>query len=369
MKTNTNIKALLEQKNSLITEMEKMIDSCETEQRSMNTIELECYEAKEKEVQAIRKTITEFEKRSKENATVTIVNSGLDTADTEIRKSMLDVLEGRTLTYNGNGSLVPEYLHGAIVKALPEVAPLFAKCDILTPVNGTVRVAVEGNIGEASFVGEDEEVAVADLTHNFVELTQHRAGSAMEVSQQLINDSGIDIIKYIQDVLFRRLGHALDRAMIIGDGIKGVQGLKNAPISCKISAQSPDNVSIDDLMYMIVSMKEVYAKSAVWVMNRNDFAKLAMMKDGAGHFYIVREREVDETLSYKLFGHEILVNDAADKVYFVSLAHAYKAMVKKGVSLVEVSDKGNILKGVKTFVLDAYLDAKIVQPEAIKYLA
>lgn len=365
---NSNIKGLRERKNFLITEMEKMLDSCKTEQRAMDNVEFECYESKEKELKAINKTISELEKRSKENATVTIINSGLDNVDTEVRKAMLDILESRAMTYSGNGSLVPEYLHDGIVKSLPEVAPLFAKCDILTPVNGTVRVAVEGNIGEASFVGEDEEVAVADLTHNFVELTQHRAGSAMEVTQQLINDSGIDIVKYVTDVLFRRLGHALDRAMITGDGVKGFQGLINAPISCKISTITPGEITIDDLMNLMVSMKEMYAKGAVWIMNRNDFAKFAKMKDGAGHFYVVREREVDETLSYKLFGHEILVNDAADKIYFTNLSVAYKGIVKKGAQLLEVQDKTNALKGVKTFVLDAYLDAKIVQPEAIKYL-
>lgn len=368
MRTTTNIKGLIEKKNALISEMEQMIDNCETEQRSMDTIELDLYESKEKEVQALKKTILELEKRSKENATVVEVNAMKDIQNIEVRNAMMNVLEGRALTYNGNGSLVPTYLHGEIVKALPEVAPLFSKCDILTPVNGTVRIAVEGNIGEASFVGEAEEITVADLTHNFVELTQHRSGSAMEISQQLINDSGIDVVKYVQDVLFRRLGHALDRAMITGDGIKGFQGLMKAPVSCKVAAKTADVVTIDDLMYMIVSMKETYAKGAVWVMNRDNFAKLAMMKDGAGHFYIVREKEVDETLSYKLFGHEILVNDAADKVYLVNFTHAYKGMVKRGADLVEVQDKTNALKGVKTFVLDAYVDAKIVQPEAIRYL-
>lgn len=176
MKTTTNVKGLIEKKNTLIAEMEQMIDNCETEQRSMNSIEFECYEAKEKEVKALKKTKSELEKRSMENATVVEVKAVPDIAGIEIREAMLDVLEGRALTYNGNGSLVPEYLHGEVVKTLPEVAPLYAKCDILPPVNGTIRVAVEGNIGE------DEEIAVADLTHNFVELTQHRAGSAMEIS-------------------------------------------------------------------------------------------------------------------------------------------------------------------------------------------
>lgn len=366
---NISTKGLRERKNFLIAEMEKMLDSCKTEQRAMDNVEFECYESKEKELKAINKTISELEKRSKENATVTTINAGLDNDVTEVRKAMLDVLESRAMTYSGNGSLVPEYLHAEVVKALPEVAPLFAKCDILTPVNGTVRVAVEGNIGEASFVGEDEEVAVADLTHNFVELTQHRAGSAMEITQQLINDSGIDIVKYVTDVLFRRLGEALDRAMITGDGIKGFQGLMNAPTSCKVTAKNPDEITIEDLMKVIVSMKETYSKGAVWVMNRNDFAKFAMMKDGAGHFYVVREREVENTLSYKLFGHEILVNDAADKIYFVNFHVGYKGIVKKGVNLVEVQDRASALKGIKAFVMDLFADAKIVQPEAIKYLA
>lgn len=369
MKLNTNEKGLREKKFALMAEMEKMLDNCQTEERAMNSLELESYEAKEKEVRAIKKTLEELEKRSKENATIEVVNAMKDIQNIEVRNEMMNVLEGRALTYNGNGSLVPTYLHSEIVKALPEVAPLFSKCDILTPVNGTVRVAVEGNIGEASFVGEDEEIAVADLAHNFVELTQHRSGSAMEISQQLINDSGIDVVKYVQDVLFRRLGYALDRAMITGDGIKGFQGLIKAPASCKVAAKTADAVTIDDLMYMLVSMKESYAKGAVWVMNRDIFAKLAMMKDGAGHFYIVREKEVDETLSYKLFGHEILVNDAADKVYLVNFKSAYKGMVKRGADLVEVQDKTNALKGVKTFILDSYVDCKIVQPEAIRYLA
>jgi len=63
---------------------------------------------------------------------------------------MINILEGMVITYNGNRSLIL-YLHDRIVKALPKVASLFAKCDILTPINGTVIISVEGNIGEASF--------------------------------------------------------------------------------------------------------------------------------------------------------------------------------------------------------------------------
>lgn len=365
---NINQKGLLEKKNYLMAELEKMMETCEVENRSMSNTEFELYEAKEKEVRAISKTILEFEKRSKENSTVEIIGGNKNMDNLEVRQALLDTLEGRALTYGGNSGLVPEYLHGEVVKSLPEVAPLFSRCDILTPVHGTVRVAVEGNIGEASFVGENEELAVAELAHNFVEMTQKRAGSAMEITQHLINDAGIDIINYVQDVLFRRLGYAIDRAMITGDGVKGLEGLKNAPASCKV-ALSGTGLVIEDLMNMAVNMKTVYAKNAVFVMNRSTFAKLALMKDGNGHFYIVRENEVDGEICYKLFGHEILVNDAADKIYLVNFRSAYKCMVKKSIDLVEVQDRANALKGLKTFVMSSYIDAKIVQPEAIRYLA
>lgn len=375
------MKKLIEKKNALLNEAEALLASCETEVRALTSDEDEKYAALVAEIEAINEEIKATEERAKDGAVVVEVNEDIKgDSKMEMTKELeqrgvqqylrkTDGEEVRAMAYSANGNLVPEYLHGEFVKTLPEVAPIFAEVEKITPVSGTVRVAREKTLGDAGFVGETEELQLADVKTEFVELTQKRAGSAIELSQKLINDAGIDVVSYSQELLFRRLGYALDRAMVKGNGTDSLQGLVNAPDECKVELGTPSTLTIDDLMKMAASMKTVYQTGAKWIMNRKAFEKIAAMKDGNGHFYIVRCAEVDGSIAYKLFGLEIVINDACeDKIFLVNLKHAYKAMVKKEVGLKTIDgDRHNALKGTVTLVLDAYVDAKIVQPEAIKF--
>lgn len=379
------MKELIEKKNSLKDEAEQILNNARIEKRGLNEDEDEKYTSLKIEIEEINNKIKEAENEARSGSAETIGNIVIeerketdkmeDNKQLEIRgvEQYLrhqDGEEVRAMTYSTNGHLVPEYLHGELVKSLPEVAPLFAKIPKLTPISGTLRVAREKELGDAGFVGEDEEIKLADVKTDFVELTQKRAGSAIELSQKLINDAGINIVGYSQDLLFRRLGYAFDRAVITGDGNKSFEGLNQAPETCKIAPAVAQTLAIDDLMKMAANMKTVYQTGATWIMDRKTFEKIAAMKDGNGHFYIVRLAEVDGTIAYKLFGLTIEINDACgDKIFLVNFAHAYKGMVKKEVSLKQIdADKYNALKGTITLVLDAYVDAKIVQPEAIRYL-
>ena len=277
--------------------------------------------------------------------------------------------ELRNMTYSGNGHLIPEYLHGEFIEKMEEVAPLFADVPKLTPISGTLRVAREKDLGSAGFVGEGQSISPKDFVTDTVELKQNRAGSAIVLSQKLINDAGVDVVGYSSDLLFRRLGYALDRAMITGTGSDTIEGLVNAPEECEVETAASGVIAIDDLMKVASDMKAVYQTGAKWVMNRKNYQTLAAMKDGNGHFYIVREQEVDGTIAYKLFGLVIEINDAAQDIYLVNFAHAYKGMIKKEVGLKLIdADQTNALAGTVTLVLDTYVDAKIVQPEAIRVL-
>lgn len=191
------------------------------------------------------------------------------------------------------------------------------------------------------------------------------------MTQKLINDAGMDIVNYSQNLLFRRLGYALDRAMLTGTGADNIEGLVNATTTytstCKVAGAS-SALAIDDLMKMAANMETVYQSGAKWVVCRADFEKIFALKDGNGRPYMIRD-VVNDVVTYRLLGLEVLINDAATKIYLVNFAHAYSGMIKKDVSLTTVSsDKASALAGTVTLVLDTYVDAKIVQPKAIRYL-
>lgn len=69
-------------------------------------------------------------------------------------------------------------------------APLFSMVQKLTPVNGFLEIMKEDNIGTAGFVGDMTDVAATDFTVKKVKLEQRRCGSAVELSQHLVNDAG-----------------------------------------------------------------------------------------------------------------------------------------------------------------------------------
>lgn len=159
--------------------------------------------------------------------------------------------------------------------------------------------------------------------------------------------------------------------MIKGDGSDNIEGLTLATTThqavCKVTGAS-SALTIDDLMKMAANMETVYQSGAKWVVNRANFEKIFALKDGNGRPYMVRD-VVNDVVTYRLLGLEVLINDAAEKIFLVNFAHAYSGMIKKDVTLTTVSsDKASALAGTMTLVLDTYVDAKIVQPKAIRFL-
>ncbi len=364
------IKALKEQYNSILDKIDAIYDRGIVETRSLDESENSEIETLQKEAEEIKAQIEE-EERSLEESDKEENTSMENTVDLEIR-GMEDYIRGNdseelramTLADNSKG-IVPSVLDKNIIKKIEEVAPIFNEVTKFTPVAGTLTIPIEDNIGSASFVGEGTGTSETKFSFKTVDLTQRRAGSEVTLSQFLINDSGIDIVNYAQEILFRRLGYALDRAMITGTVVgKSFEGLATVNTECEYKGLK----TIDTFIGAMASMKTVYQSGAKWIMNRKSFELIVKMKDATGNLYVARE-VIGTGIQYKLFGLEILINDAVanDYVYLVNIKEAYRGMIKKGTSLSKISeDTQNRRAGTVTLVLDTYVDARIVQKEAIK---
>ncbi|MGL5620782.1 phage major capsid protein [Cetobacterium sp.] len=368
-----NLKALKEKYNAKLDEIDALVELGLEEQRDLTSNEDEKITALKIEAEEIKVEI-ETEERSLEEVEIKREEDVvMENKELEIR-GMADFIRGvdseevRAMTAGTDGAgIIPANLDKNIIEKFEEVAPLFAMIPKFTPMAGTLDIPVEDDLGSASFVGEGTGTADSKFRLRTVQLTQKRAGSEITLSQFLINDSGIDIVSYSQDILTRRLGYALDRAMINGTlASKSIEGLVNAPEACNYAGA----LTIDTFIGAMASMKAVYQGGAKWIMNRGSFEAVVKLKDATGNLYVARE-VIGDTIQYKLFGLEIMINDAVAEnvVYLANFAHAYKGMIKKGASLSKISeDTVNRRNGTVTLVLDTYVDARIVQPEAIKVI-
>ena len=113
--------------------------------------------------------------------------------------------ECRDLNTSNGGAVIPTSISEQIVEKLDETAPLFGRVIKLTPVNGNLEILKEKNLGVAGFLGEADDLDISDFEFEKVKLEQRRAGTVIQLTQKLVNDSGIDIVDYANNILVRRV--------------------------------------------------------------------------------------------------------------------------------------------------------------------
>ncbi|PGA38107.1 phage major capsid protein [Bacillus toyonensis] len=372
---------LEERKQELLSEADGIEQSKETEQRSFTPSEQLRQETILGEIRKINEQIA-LKNKTQRNGEIIMNNTQLN-KEQELRgmEQFLRREHGEEVRAMQTGMepgkiLMPTHLSNQIVEKLNEYAPIFARTRNFTPVNGFLEILREDNIGSAGFVGESSSLKTSDFSMNKIRLDQKRAGTAIELSQQLVNDSGIDIVGYTTNILSRRLGLTLDGSVLIGDKATQFEGiLKDDVTISPQETQSATGITIDELFELQLSMHPSYVSGAVWVVSRATFNMIAKLKDANGNFYLVRD--VAETgVTYRLFGQTVLVNDvmpnptAGEKaVLFVNFYEAYATMTKKGMGLKIIDgDTQNALAGTTTLMLDVFVDGKILNPAAIQIL-
>lgn len=385
-----NLKALVEKRNEKEAQAKQILDGVANEVRAISTEEKSNFEALCEEVRQLNETIEIFEKRQKEDTVETVkieekeeVKEDMENREMSLKEKELRALdqfikneageELREMTTANSGAVVPTHLYDEIIELLDEVAPLYAEVPKLTPVAGVLEILKEKTIGQGAFVGENDSLTAQDFQFDKVKLEQRRAGAVVSLTQKLINDGGIDLPAYAKSVLYRRLGHALDKAMIKGTvSGESFEGLYSVNSDCEVQTITAKVTSIDDYINVMNAMHPQLQAGAKWILSRAEFNKVALLKDGVGNYYLNRD-VINGKPQYRLLGAEIVISedmdDANRPAILVNIKEAYAGMVKKDMELKQINaDTTNALKGTNTLVLDMYTDARIVNKNAIKVL-
>lgn len=376
-----NIKKLQELKTKILNENKELLT---TESRSLDEAQQYCRSEIVKELRSIDEKIQSVEYTNKTETREVITmnkNNALETETRAVEQFLRkeDGAELRALTTGATPGMltIPTTMSDYIVEKLFEQAQIFGRTKNFTPVNGFLEILREKSIGTAAFVGEMNTSNMAnDFTMDKVRLDQKRVGSAIELSQHLVNDSGIDVVNYAINILSRRLGAKLDHTVLIGDEAKGeFEGILNNVTYEDIIAGSSTEITIDELLDVYNSMNPEYIGGAVWVMSRPTFNKISKLKNTNGDYFLVRDVATTGPI-YKLFGQPVLIQEAMPAletgkraVLFVNLGEGYATMTKKGLTLKHISDDTTqALRGSHLLLLDGYMDGKVLNQHAIKAL-
>ena len=297
-----------------------------------------------------------------------------------IKTGVIDEEVRATQTSALNTAIQPTYIDNELVRRLEEVAPVFSKARMYQSTAGELKIPreAESNLYECGFVGEDADVPEKAFSFDTISLKSVRVGAYVKVTQQLLNDVELDIVSYVVDMLARRLGATLDHHAITGAGtaashedLQGLATLTNE--TDKVNEVKGAALNADVLLDAVHALHPSLLNGAEFYMNRKTYNAISKIKDSDGQYILKLEKSVAvEQPHYTVFGFRVNVtNDMPDdKVLFVNVGQACATMVKKGSQLIRISnDTANALKGTHTFVIDAYVDFRLRDPQAVVIVA
>ena len=190
-----------------------------------------------------------------------------------------------------------------------------------------------------------------------------------KVTEELLYDNAFGLESYIIDQFGKAIGNAEEDAFLNGDGKHKPTGLFT---SAKVGVTtSTANISADDMINLVYSLKRPYRKNASFITNDQTLSALRKLKDN-NNAYIwqpsYQAGEPDRLLGYTLHTSAYVPTIAAGKSVIAFGDYSYYNIGDRGTrSLQELKElfAGN---GMIGYVMKERVDGKLVLPEAVQLL-
>lgn len=309
-------KQLIEKRNALIEEMEKMVEACETETRAFNEDESKRYEEITKELNDLDATLKAADELDEKRSYQPIEkpDETKDRAELEERafesyiRGTLD-LETRAdvnLTKSDNGAVIPSSIANKIIEKVKEMSPLFAMATHYN-VGGTLTIPSYDESTQKITMAYATEFTTIDSTSGkftSISLTGFLAGARSLVSKSLVNNSQFDLVPFVVRKMAEAAAYWIENQLINGTTSK-IEGLSK--VAASVTAASATAVTADELIDLQETIPDVYQGGCIWVMSKATRTAIRKLKDGQNNYLL--NKDATSRWGYTLFGKDVYISD------------------------------------------------------------
>lgn len=333
------LKALLEKRNTKVTELKSVLDKAKSEERAMNEEEMTKFNALEKDIKDLDATI-EAEKRANNleivdynkkqvNEEQRAVEEAEERAfENYIREKAGLVVEKRAgeqnLDMTNNGAVIPTSIAKRIITKVEEICPILAGATRFN-VKGTLKVPVYGKSG----AGADQDITVAyqteftDITANVgkftsVDLTGFLAGALALIGLSVVNNAEVDVVSFVINEMAKKIAVFLEKELINGTADKAEGALST---TATLNAGSTSAITADNLIDLQAKIPTAYQAGACWTMSPTTFTAIRKLKDGSGQYIL--QPDFAGATPYRLLGKPVYLSDNMPKIESAAKAVLY----------------------------------------------
>ncbi|WP_026523297.1 phage major capsid protein [Butyrivibrio sp. MB2005] len=291
------------------------------------------------------------------------------------KRNYYDVEDVLSVGTDANGGyLVPDEYERKLLDTLQDENFFRHIAHVIRTNNGTHTIPVVASHGTAAWMDENGLYPESEDTFDQVTLDAYKLGTAIKVSEELMNDSVFDLESYIATEFARRIGAAEEEAFLVGDGKKKPEGVFTKVTAGKAVTEIADatKFSFDDIMDLFHSLRSVYRNKAQFILNDTTIKAIRKIKDNNGTYIWQPSVQVGQP-------DTILNRPYKTSIYAPELAAGKTAILFGDFSYYWIADrKGRSFKrlnelyaanGQIGFLASERVDGKLILPEAVKGLS
>lgn len=203
------------------------------------------------------------------------------------KRNWYDVKNVLEIGTDANGGyLVPDEYEKKLVDALQDENFCRSIATVIRTQSGTHTIPVVASHGTAAWMDENGLYPESDDTFDQISLSAYKLGTAIKVSEELMNNSVFDLENYISKEFARRIGAAEEAAFLTGDGTKKPEGVFTAVAgnASQLTTIANTTLNFDTVMDVFHSLRSVYRNRAIWILNDSTVKALRKIKDGNNNY-------------------------------------------------------------------------------------
>lgn len=208
------------------------------------------------------------------------------------------------------GTLVPDVTRPEILRLMEEFGVGRSDFRVL-PMGQAKVINIPRKLTGATVTRTSENNAIADtkVTLDYVTLTASKVAAIVAMSNELDEDSIVDMGQYVNELLGESFAEEEDGQFYAGTGSPHT-GLFNttSDFGKEVQVASAADISYDDLVNAVYGIKSNYLNGAVWRMHRTVYAEICKIKDLQERPIVVNPAEPTKA---SMFGYPIKLIESA----------------------------------------------------------
>jgi HK97 family phage major capsid protein len=280
--------------------------------------------------------------------------------------------EKRDVTKSSTGSPVPTSFYDQVILLARTVGPMLETSTILNTAGGeNLQIPSLSAYSTGTVTSEGNAIGESDPTfNNFVTLGAYKYSFLTQVSRELVEDAGVDILGFLATQTGNAMGYAVNNALTVGTGTVQPNGIVTQAGSAVTGTSL--NPTADNLIDLVYSIETVGRRlpGTGFQMNSASIANVRKLKDGAGQYLFTPSLSADARdllLGYPIFENPAMASaaSAAKPVIFGNLPSYYVRQV--GGLKLDRSDDFAFSNDLITFRSTFRVDGALIQTSHVKF--